>query len=236
MTTSISNAAAVAPGESISRVGLSDDSVARRGMVTKLWAALGVLSLIFAVYVMVRWIGSGHFLPRPIGVDEPTVAQKAFAIYFNIMSPLTAAWVFWKWLIKPWREQGRITDDGILLLALHTMWFPYDLFINSLAPTFVYSCWGPTLGGWMGDVPTTITPNAGFIPATPVVSFFRIRGPSSCRLFLAASSSKNYGPDGRIKVISPTSDSFGRHSLCSDSRNSFRSISSLCRSRQPSVP
>jgi len=149
-----------------------DDAIARRGIGTRLWAGIGLLSLLFATYCFIDWIASGNYMPRGIGTDEPTSGQKAFAIFSHALNIGACMWVYWHFVVKPWRADGRVSDDGIFVMAMHAMWFPYDLFINSFVPTFIYSSWGPVLGGWMANVPTTLTPNAEFLPATPLVSAF----------------------------------------------------------------
>src|SRR5437016_4872252 len=111
----------------VSAAVLQAKSTARMKPV-KWWAALGATHCCFAALVLVRWILSGDMHrthPGPdVAPDHVLIAVRVA----EIGSPIIAVLFFYRYLVKPWRREGHITVDGMLLIGCLSLYFPYDIF------------------------------------------------------------------------------------------------------------
>ncbi|MCG8315631.1 MAG: hypothetical protein MI976_20675, partial [Pseudomonadales bacterium] len=89
----------------------------------QIWAFFGAALFLFVTYLFFQWVTGPYFTPVPTGVTEPPMYMKIFlsanAAVLTAGLPF-AIWYFW---IKPWREERRITLDGMLIPALNLMIF-----------------------------------------------------------------------------------------------------------------
>jgi hypothetical protein len=126
----------------------------------KVWAVIGAVYGGVFVYVMSRWLLSGP-KPTPPGPDAfPTGMQ--IAIYIQVVGGLISVPViFYLFLIRPWRREGRMTFDGKMLIACATL-FWLDTYVNALAPFTLYNAHIPNLGSWNNFIPYLLTPSFSY--------------------------------------------------------------------------
>jgi predicted secreted protein len=127
------------------------------------WAVLGIAYVCLVVYVMVRWLVSDQVGAIPKGPDPvPDYARWALYIW-DVVSPVTSLLVVYVWGIRPWRREGRITTDGILIIAIMLSNF-LDPLYNYTQYQFSYNSYHLNFGTWLGKIPGVLMPNARLHP------------------------------------------------------------------------
>src|SRR4051812_5115926 len=121
-------------------------------------ATFGLLVLAFTVYVWSRWVVSGNFKPVDPGPDPISDTERAGLIALQVCGALTVVYLYWRFLLRPWRRDGRISSDGLLLLMLPFMWF-WDPWMNYSQNWFTYNAHLVNLGSWTEQAPTFIAPH-----------------------------------------------------------------------------
>jgi hypothetical protein len=129
----------------------------------KWWAALGGANVALAIYVLARWLTSGDLYRTPPGADPiPDYARWAVHVW-DVITPIIAVITVYVWAIRPWRREGRLTFDGILVIALPICYFQ-DPLLNYYQYNFSYNSYAVNFGGWLGAFPGTLLPNAHLHP------------------------------------------------------------------------
>ena len=132
------------------------------------WALFGFAWCALIVYMAIGWFTGPDFAPiTPVGPDVPPRWMYITAQIIEIISAAASLFVVYKYLIKPWRQTGSITPDGLLMLACMTMyvqdfWCNYFGYFCQLSP--VFHSWG----SWANYVPGWLTPNQGRLPEAPL--------------------------------------------------------------------
>lgn len=143
-----------------------------RTVAVQIWAFFGAALLLLVAYLFSRWITGPYFEPVPTGVSEPPMYMKIFlsanAAVLTAGLPF-AIWYFW---IKPWREERRITLDGMLMLALNLLVF-IDPMLNYTNNWCLYNSWLWNMGAWTPYVPGWLSPDApGAMVSEPLINNF----------------------------------------------------------------
>lgn len=143
-----------------------------RFITVQIWAFFGAILLLLAAYLFFRWITGPYFEPVPTGVTEPPMYMKAFlganAAVLAAGLPF-AIWYFW---IKPWREERRITLDGMLMLALTLLVF-IDPMLNYTNTWCLYNTWLWNMGAWTPYIPGWLVPDEpGAMVSEPLINNF----------------------------------------------------------------
>jgi hypothetical protein len=143
-----------------------------RSMTVRIWALFGAALLALVIYVWFQWITGPYFTPVPTGVTEPPMYMKIVlggnAAILVAGLPF-AIWYFW---IKPWREERRITLDGMLMLACNLLIF-IDPLLNYTNTWCLYNTWLWNMGAWTPHVPGWASPDEpGRMVAEPLVNNF----------------------------------------------------------------
>jgi hypothetical protein len=138
----------------------------------KLWAFWGALLIAFESFVLIKWVTGPNFKRVPAG---PTPVPEAIKIAATAMTalgvPLTI-FVLWRWLIRPWRRERRVTAHGLMLIWFGTFAWFFDPFANFFHAYFTYNNWLPNMGSWVADIPgwTSITAGTpGHMQAYPLL-------------------------------------------------------------------
>ena len=131
------------------------------------WAVVGAFFDVIAVVAMVGWIRSGQMKRVPPGPSEvPTWMQWTSPIY-QAAGMVAMVVVVYLFLIRPWRREGHITTDGLILLAIvPCVW--QDQLINFFQPWFTYNTYLFNLGGWFSHIPGWMSQN-GHLQAEPLL-------------------------------------------------------------------
>jgi hypothetical protein len=125
---------------------------ARQAVPVKWWAAAGGLILAFFAYVMINWVTGPYFANVPVGPSEVPGYMKAGLLAFEIVCiPAALACVFW-FVVRPWRRDGKLGVDGVLVLAFATLWMEDPLSAYG-GHWFTYNSWAVNMGSWVNSVP-----------------------------------------------------------------------------------
>jgi Spirocyclase AveC-like len=122
------------------------------------WALLGAAFVALAAYIHLSWIISGdatHVGTGPTPVPSyMSIAAHAQEVIFGILIVVLA----YALVIRPRIREGRIGFDGLLFLAMFTVWWQDPLY-NYVSTGFTYNSAFLNLGGWAGHVPGWSSPN-----------------------------------------------------------------------------
>jgi len=131
--------------------------------MVKFFAAAGfIIAAVFAD-TLIRWVRSPDFKPAPVGAD-PIPAFTLLAVHgTDVLCAAVSLLSLWFVLIRPWTRTGRLSWDGMLMLALLTMWVQ-DPMCNYFNFTFMYNAYFVNMGSWTSELPGWQSPRAGNLP------------------------------------------------------------------------
>jgi hypothetical protein len=128
------------------------------------WAAVGAALLAFELYVLARWVLGANFVPTDPGPDAIDPGTGTFFVVLQIVVPLAAVIALWFWVVVPWRREGRLTGDGMLVLA-GAMLFFWDMSLNYTATGLLYNSHFLNYGAWANDAwPSWMSPGGNLLP------------------------------------------------------------------------
>lgn len=134
------------------------------------WAALGVLILLFQLYVLGRWITGPNFVPTPTGPDAISEVQHWYFLFLQTAIPLGAIYCIFKWVIMPRLRLGHLSADGRLFLAGSLIFF-WDMSMNYSATTLLYNSHMLNFGAWTnGSWPMWFSPKGNLLPEPILVT------------------------------------------------------------------
>ena len=132
------------------------------------WAAIGFAILVLSIYVFGAWISGPNFKPVPImGPDVPPQWMFIVARIIETTTIVMFLGTLYWYVVKPWRRDGEISADGLMVLAFVTLYWQ-NAAINWFAPTGLLSPVFTNFGSWYGYIPGWVSPNANMIPEAPV--------------------------------------------------------------------
>jgi len=116
------------------------------------WATLGALLLAFEAWIIIRWVTGPYFVRVEPGPTQPPTWMKVELILWQTLSiPAGLALIYW-FIIRPWRREGRVGIDGILVAAFCTVAFQ-DPLSSYGGHWFAYNTWMFNRGSWVNSVP-----------------------------------------------------------------------------------
>jgi len=133
-----------------------------------MWAAaFGALCLGAATYIWSAWLLSGNAKPTPTGITRVPGWMSIALHAQEILMGLGALVAVYLVLVRPWRREGRITFDGLLVICfLLVVW--QDPLFNYAQLHFTYSSVFINFGSWSANIPGFLPPNGDLFPE-PVV-------------------------------------------------------------------
>ena len=134
----------------------------------KFWASIGVALLVIELYTWVSWISGPYFTPT-VPTEPMTDGQVATMWAFQIIAPILMIFAAWYWIVKPWREQGQLTTDGMLAITL-TMLVFFDPTFNYASTALFYNSHFINFGAWTTSMPGWMSPNGHRLPEPLLVS------------------------------------------------------------------
>ncbi|MGQ0700739.1 MAG: spirocyclase AveC family protein [Panacagrimonas sp.] len=137
--------------------------VAAQSKPVYLFAAWGVISLCIGLFAMGSWLGSADFKPSPMGPDPlPNSVWWTLRIT-EVVALSCAVWLLWKFMIKPWRQTGKLGWDGMFMISGFLLWWtdPIDNYFNF---TFMYNTGFFNMGSWTRFIPGWEAPNQHLFP------------------------------------------------------------------------
>lgn len=134
----------------------------RKLVPIKWWATVGAAILAVGACSMARWLLSGAEA-NTIGRAEVPDFMRLAGIVWQSGGIVTTLGLLWWFLVRPLRRDGRLSFDGLLLLALLTMYWQ-DMLSNATQWWAVYNTTLVNLGSWYGFVPLWNAPGAAHYP------------------------------------------------------------------------
>jgi len=123
------------------------------------FAGVGAGFLALAAWCWLRWIGSAHFRPVAAGPDLLPSWQHVTLLLLQGGGLLVALWCLWHFALQPRLRTGTLSTEGLLCLALPTVWFQ-DLMFAYPQTWMAYNAhlwnmgsWAPEVPGWMARHP-----------------------------------------------------------------------------------
>lgn len=140
------------------------------------WATAGAAVVVFQAYLYGRWLTSGSLQSTPRPPMPAHIATAAMVLQVVGIAALVG--FVWFFVVRPWRRNGRLGGDGLLMLAWLTA-FWQDLGSNYLHYWVVYNPAWVNLGSWYEFIPgwrpplgnTQLEPLLFFLPMYPVIGF-----------------------------------------------------------------
>lgn len=128
------------------------------------WAGLGLVFLLFQVFVLGRWMLGPNFLPTDPGPDPISEQQLLLFKVLQTTVPVAASFMAWKILFGPWIRNRRITTDGRILFAAAMVFF-WDMSLNYSSIALFYNSHFVNFGSWAnGAWPTWFSPSGHLLP------------------------------------------------------------------------
>ena len=178
---------------------------ARRATPVKWWAGAGAAFIVLQLYVYGAWIASGPERTDPGPVAQPWYMDIGVA-FMNVLMPISAVGILFLYVVRPWWRDRRLSEDGILVLALIAVAWQ-DPLANYTQITATYNAnmwnfgsWGSQVPGWMSPRAELITePIMAWVAAYIVTGFLIVL--FTCRVMVrAADRWPRIGTFGLISV------------------------------------
>jgi Spirocyclase AveC-like len=131
------------------------------------WALIGAGFVALYAYLMLRWVTGPNFRSVPAGPDTPPLWMKIVAHSIEVITPLVFLWTLVQFVIKPWRREGEISSDGLMVLALITLYWQNTL-PNYLSYGTLLSSAFTNFGSWYQYIPGWLSPNMRRLPEAPI--------------------------------------------------------------------
>jgi Spirocyclase AveC-like len=126
------------------------------------WALLGGAYLSVVLYTLMAWVGSGQAQRTDTHVLPPMWVRVELRLFDTVL-PLIALWLVYRYLVRPWRRERRVTTEGMFLIAWITM-YGQDLWMNYLQPIAFFNSYSINLGSWYDRLPGWSSPNGNMNP------------------------------------------------------------------------
>jgi hypothetical protein len=136
-----------------------EESADRTGGVI-LWALAGAAWIAFAGQAWIRWIASPNlFRPAPIlGPDHFSTGLLVTLRVIEGISVVILILTLWFYLIKPWRRDGHLQLDGMIVIGA-LLASAIDPLINYFHYTFAWNAHALNLGDWLNFFPNSSGPD-----------------------------------------------------------------------------
>jgi Spirocyclase AveC-like len=116
------------------------------------WAFVGAVILAFMAYVIARWATGPYFQHVKPGPTPLPGWMKVSVVGWQILMPAIWLVMVWRFLVRPWRAERRLTVNGLFLIAATTGVFQ-DSMSNYFNPWITYNAYAVNWGSWYNDVP-----------------------------------------------------------------------------------
>ena len=127
----------------------------RRLNPVKAWAVVGGAFLLLQFYVYGAWV-LYDFERTPNGPTPAPSYMKFSAHFWEVVGVVLTLLVLYRFVIRPWRRDGRLSTDGLICLGFLTIVWQ-DPLLNYSQIQFTYSTLFYQWGSWANHIP-------GFVP------------------------------------------------------------------------
>ena len=180
---------------------------ARRARPVLWFAALGVGFFLFCAYLMIRWVTGPDFTRLDPGPTPVPGYMRVAGWMFTLGGGAVYVVTMVVFVVRPWRRERRLTFDGLVVLAVHTIVWA-DALQNIIQPSIVYNRALPNLGNWYGAFPGWISPHPEKLAVPiawnwPVYSYtFLLPAVAGCALMKrVARRWPRLGNPGRVLIV-----------------------------------
>lgn len=118
----------------------------------QMWAFLGGLILAIQIYIWAKWITGPYFVRVPPGPSDPPLFMKTILVIWTTVICIGLPIGIYYFIIRPWRQERRITTDGMLLVSCGLLFFQ-DPLLNYFNTWSTYNTWMWNRGSWVKDIP-----------------------------------------------------------------------------------
>ena len=131
------------------------------------WAAIGIFFGAVAIFSMISWMTSPDFTPTRPGVT-PVPAYITWGNNIQqVGEVIGAVLILYFVVIRPWRREGHITLDGMIVLAAAGIYW-WDPVPNYFGPTVSYNSALVNWGSWSSHIPGWVSDNGSRMPEPPL--------------------------------------------------------------------
>jgi Spirocyclase AveC-like len=127
------------------------------------WATLGCGFIALQVYLLCRWVFGSHFHSIGTGVTPVPDYMKIAVHGTEAVMAVGIPVMIYQFVVRPLRRNGRLSLDGLLILAFFWVWWQDPLF-NYVTTGFNNGSIALNMGGWASYIPGWNSPNGGRIP------------------------------------------------------------------------
>ena len=127
-------------------------------------AVVGAMLLVFELAVLTRWATGPHFVKTPTGPDSISETTRTLYVLLQVVVTGLLAPCAWFWIIRPWRREGRLTTQGMFVIA-GAMLFFWEMSMNYTSVTLFYNSNLVNFGAWAnGSWPGWTSPGGNRLP------------------------------------------------------------------------
>lgn len=131
--------------------------------VSLVWVAIGAAILLLQIYCYGAWITGDTFTPNTYGREDVPQWLRIWIRGIEVLSVSLFVWCNYTFLYKPWRRDGEISFDGLVILACSSI-FWQDTAMNYSAYYAQLNTYFTNFGSWYNFFPGWMTPNAERMP------------------------------------------------------------------------
>lgn len=127
------------------------------------WAIIGSCFVVLQTYLLIRWVTGPDFTHIGTGVT-PVPDYMRYAVHgTEALMAVCIPLMLYSFVVKPLRARGRLSLDGLLILAFFWVWWQDPLF-NYVTTGFNNGSIALNMGGWASYIPGWNSPNGNRIP------------------------------------------------------------------------
>lgn len=128
------------------------------------WAVSGAFWFLFQVCVWGRWISGPYFVATPPGPDPVSPTMQAYLFWAQVICPVVCVSLLWFWVVAPWRREGRLSSDAMIVIATTTVWF-WDFSPSYIVDQVLYNSHMFNRGSWgLHAWPGWVSPAGHLLP------------------------------------------------------------------------
>ena len=116
------------------------------------WAYIGAAFVIFWAYVLIRWVTGPYFHHVASGPDSPPLYMKIAMDSWQIASVPIVGFLLWRLLIRPWRRDGVVSFDGLVIPAALVIALQ-DPLSDYTGQVYNYNAYLVNMGSYVNDIP-----------------------------------------------------------------------------------
>ena len=130
----------------------------RRAKPVKWWALVGAAFLLVELYVFTRWLASGP-TRTPVGPSPVPGWMKVTLRSWEVSGLFATAGCLYWFVFRPWRRDGRLSFDGMLVLCLGLAYWQDPSPSYFTYASFNYNSYLVNFGSWAEYIPGWLAPN-----------------------------------------------------------------------------